>query len=417
MERPTTLILSALAATALAACGGAPRSAEWAGTVRDSAGITIVENPAVGMWRPGEAWTVVEELRIGVAEGDPEYQFGNITGIDADSDGRIYVLDQQAQEVRIFDAQGTLLRTMGRGGSGPGELSPGAGPLFVVRGDTVLVPDVMLQRVNRFLAGGEEAGSFPLPMAEGIPVAWAMTPDGRVAHQLMRFPFPGQPQTEASTETPIVARGTDGSSDTLAVIPAGETFRMQGGAMQIRMFEPEPVWDIAADGSILPAVNTDYSIEVRGPDGTPTLVIRKPFERAPVTATDREAFMELFHDAWRRAGVPPAAVQQLEQSISFAEHYPALARVKAGPGNTIWVQQVKTAAMAKESGAGFNLQDSGSPRWDVFDAEGRYLGVVEFPASFALMGFDGDVTYGVLRDEFDVQYAARLRVLRERTAG
>src|SRR5690606_7633198 len=339
MERPTTLILSALAATALAACGGAPSSAEWAGTVRDSAGITIVENPAVGMWRPGEAWTVVEELRIGVAEGDPEYQFGNITGIDADSDGRIYVLDQQAQEVRIFDAQGTLLRTMGRGGSGPGELSPGAGPLFVVRGDTVLVPDVMLQRVNRFLAGGEEAGSFPLPMTEGIPVAWAMTPDGRVAHQLMRFPFPGQPQTEASTETPIVARGTDGSSDTLAVIPAGETFRMQGGAMQIRMFEPEPVWDIAADGSILTAVNTDYSIEVRGPDGTPTLVIRKPFERAPVTATDREAFMELFRDAWRRAGVPPAAVQQLEQSISFAEHYPALARVKAGPGNTIWVQQ------------------------------------------------------------------------------
>src|SRR5690606_18561286 len=233
MERHTTMILSALAATALAACGGAPSSAEWAGTVRDSAGITIVENPVVGLWRPGEAWSVVEELRIGVAEGDPEYQFGNITGIDADSDGRIYVLDQQAQQVRIFDAQGTLLRTVGRGGSGPGEFSPAAGPLFVVRGDTVLVADVMLQRMNRFLAGGDEAGSFPLPMAEGIPVAWAMTPDGRVAHQLRRFPFPGQPQPEPSTEDAIVARGADGSSDTLAVVRAGESFQMQGGAMQI----------------------------------------------------------------------------------------------------------------------------------------------------------------------------------------
>lgn len=417
MQRHAKMILSAVAATALAGCGGAASTAEWTGTMRDSAGITIVENPAVGMWRPGEAWTVVEELRIGVAEGDPDYQFGNIAGIDADSDGRIYVLDQQAQQVRIFDAQGTLLRTVGRAGSGPGEFSQAAGPLFVARGDTVLVADIMLQRMNRFLAGGEEAGSFPLPMAEGIPVAWAMTPDGRVAHQLMRFPFPGQPQPEPSSETPIVARGTDGSADTLAVIRAGETFRMQGGAMQIRMFEPEPVWDIAADGSILTAVNTDYSIEVRSPGGAVARVIRKPFERAPVTATDREAFLELFRDAWRRAGVPPAAMQQIEQSISFGEYYPALSRVKAGPGNTIWVQQVKTAAMAKESGAGFNLQDPGSARWDVFDADGRYLGVVEFPASFAFMTFDGDVVYGVLRDEFDVQYVGRLRVVRGRPLG
>jgi hypothetical protein len=411
------VILSTAAAAALAGCGGSPGSGEWAGTTRDSAGVVVVDNPGIGVWRPGEQWSVVEELRIGVAEGDPDYQFGNITGIDADSDGRIYVLDQQAQALRIFDADGTLLRTVGRAGSGPGEFSTGAGPVFVGRGDTVLVADIILQRVNRFLAGGEEAGSFPLPMAEGIPVAWAVTPDGRVAHQLMRFPFPGQPQPEPSTEAPIIARGMDGSSDTLAVIPAGETIRLQGGAMQIRMFEPEPVWDIAADGSILTAVNTDYRIEVRRPGGALARVIRKPFERAPVTATDREAFLELFRDVWKRAGVPPAAMQQLEQSISFAEYYPALARIKAGPGYTIWVQQIKTAAMAKESGAAFNLQDPGSPRWDVFDADGRYLGVVEFPANFALMTFDDDIVYGVLRDELEVQYVARFRVVRESAIG
>ncbi|HEY8470714.1 MAG TPA: 6-bladed beta-propeller [Longimicrobiales bacterium] len=417
MQRHRLVSLSATAAAVLAGCGGAPGSGDWAGTERDSAGVVIVENPGTGVWRPGEQWSVVEELRIGVAEGDPDYQFGNVAGIDADSDGRIYVLDQQAQELRIFDAQGTLLRTVGRAGSGPGEFSPGAGPVVVGRGDTVLVPDILLQRVNRFVAGGEEAGSFPLPMAAGIPIAWAKTPDGRVAYQLMHFPLPGQPQPEGSTEAPIVARGMDGSSDTLAVLRAGTTFRMQGGAMQIRMFEPEPVWDIAADGTIITAVNTDYRIEVRRPDGTVVRVIRKPFERAPVTEADREAFMELFRDAWRRAGVPPAAMQQLEQGVSFAEYYPALARIKVGPGNTIWVQQIKTAAMAQETGAAFNLQDAGSPRWDVFDADGRYLGVVEFPASFALMTFNGDVVYGVLRDELEVQYVARFRVVRKGAMG
>src|SRR5690606_11612052 len=116
---------------------------------------------------------------------------------------------------------------------------------------------------------------------EGIPSGWGMTPDGRVVHQLLRFPFPGQPQSEFSTLAPIIARGTGGSSETLAVLRAGGTIRVQGGAMRIRLFEPEPVWDVAADGSLLTAMNTDYSIEVRRPGGTLVQVIRKPFERAP----------------------------------------------------------------------------------------------------------------------------------------
>jgi len=415
MQRQSLVILSASAAIVLAGCSGASGSGRWAGTVRDSAGVAIVENPATGMWRPGEAWTVVEELRIGVAEGDPDYQFGNIGGIDVDSEGRIYVLDQHAQQVRVFDPQGTLLRTVGRGGSGPGEFSPGAGPLFVVRGDTVLVPDVMLQRVNWFL--GEEVGSFPLPLAEGIPMGWGMTPDGRLAHRLVRFPFPGQTQSDVPTETPIIARGTDGSSDTLAMLPASQSLRLQqGGALQFRLFEPEPAWDIAADGSILMGMNTDYSIEVRRPGGAVVRVIRKPFERAPVTAADREAFLALFRDMWKHMGFSPEQVMLAEQSIGFGDYYPAFARILAGPGNTIWVQQVKTAALAKELGAGFNMQDPGAPRWDVFDAEGRYLGVVEFPADFALMTFEGDAVYGVMRDELDVQYVARLRVQRDRGA-
>ena len=418
MQRNGSVILSAFAAIVLAGCSGASGPGGWAGTMRDSAGVVIVENPGTGVWRPGEQWTVVEELRIGVAEGDPDYQFGNVGGIDVDSDGRIYVLDQQAQELKIFDAQGTLLRRVGRAGSGPGEFSPNAGPVLVGRGDTVLVPDIMLQRVNRFVAGGVEAGSFRLPMVEGIPGAWAKTPDGRVAHELVRLPFPGQPEPEVATETAIIARGMDGSSDTIAVIPGANTaFKLQGGALRVRLFEPTPAWDIATDGSILAAVSADYRIEVRRADGTLVRVIRKPFERSPVTEADRQAYLRLFRDEWRRAGVPEAAMQLAEQTVEFADYYPAFARIKAGPGQTVWVQQVKTAALAQELGAALNFQDLGSPRWDVFDAEGRYLGVVEFPPNFAAITFNGDAVYGVLRDELDVQYVARFRVVRKGAEG
>ena len=41
---------------------------DWAGTVVDSAGIPVVQNPAEGLWGPDEAWSVVEELSIGTME-------------------------------------------------------------------------------------------------------------------------------------------------------------------------------------------------------------------------------------------------------------------------------------------------------------------------------------------------------------
>ena len=48
--------------------------------------------------------------------------------------------------------------------------------------------------------------------------------------------------------------------------------------------------------------------------------------------------------------------------------------------------------------------------WDVFDAGGRYLGVVTMPARFQLMQFRGEVIYGVERDQFDVEYVVGLHI-------
>ncbi len=109
--------------TAVGACDSTSRSpVAWTGSVEDSGGVRIVRNPEVGLWNSADRWSVREEIRIG-SELDSAYQFGNIVSMDVASNGTIYVLDQAAQHVKVFDSVGSYSRTLGRPGSGPGEFS------------------------------------------------------------------------------------------------------------------------------------------------------------------------------------------------------------------------------------------------------------------------------------------------------
>ncbi len=88
-----SLAVCALAAV-LSACGGDSTASnnEWAGSMTDSAGVTIVSNPTSPTWSSDEAWTLEEVLLIGEAAGDADYQFGQIAGLGVTSDGSIFVL-------------------------------------------------------------------------------------------------------------------------------------------------------------------------------------------------------------------------------------------------------------------------------------------------------------------------------------
>lgn len=52
-----------------------------------------------------------------------EYLMGNITSGTMDDDGNLYLLDQQLQEVFLFDADGNFVDIVVREGEGPGEIS------------------------------------------------------------------------------------------------------------------------------------------------------------------------------------------------------------------------------------------------------------------------------------------------------
>ncbi|MCL7981550.1 MAG: hypothetical protein M8862_03405, partial [marine benthic group bacterium] len=132
MSRLATLCL-VTATLSLAGCGGSDdgsTSSEWTGTSVDSAGIQLVTNTLTPIWNEGVTWSLEEVLTIGAAEGDPEYQFGQISGVGITSDGRVVVSDMQGQHVKVFGSDGTWQRTFGEAGSGPGQFGQQAGPVL-----------------------------------------------------------------------------------------------------------------------------------------------------------------------------------------------------------------------------------------------------------------------------------------------
>jgi hypothetical protein len=420
----------AAAAVMPAACSGAG-DGEWAGTVRDSAGVAIVENPSAGTWTAETMPTVNETLRIGSADGAAEEQFGMIVGLDVDSQGRIYVLDQQARRVRVFAPDGTFSHEMGGSGSGPGELSPASAGLILTAGDTVLVPDMGQMRLTRYAPDGTALGSTPVNVADGIPLRWDIMPDRRIVQQSRPIQMQGaqgetappgaQAEATQADETPgenrpdlLLVRGADGAVlDTLMVLPAGQSFQLQRGGLTMRIFEPEPIWAVDGRGRIVFGINSEYSLRVHGDDGSLQRVITKPFVREPVTEADRTAFMRFIREAWSNAGMPPAQVDQLAQGIEFADHYPAFASLLGGPHGSIWVQHVRSAQQVAASGGEFSAMDVGASDWDVFDPDGRFLGMLSLPDRFQPMRVVEDRLYGVWRDDLDVQHVLVVQVVGE----
>ncbi len=391
--------------------------AQWQGTTRDSAGITIVSNTEDGGWDASHQWRVEADLKIGILEGDADYQFGGIGWIAVGSTGRMYVLDTQAQNVRAFSPDGVYQQTFGGPGGGPGEIGPGA--IFVAAGpgDTLLVPDLANRRINRYAPDGSHLPSVPLRIEEALPMIWRSTADGAVASQMRPLGLAqssGTSPAEAPSMDAITTVGADGLvKDTILQFPSGKTISVAGGVPEINIYTPEPAWAVSDDMRVVYGVNDQYRLEIYGTDGTLERVFTMPFEQRPVGERDKRIVMDYLETAWLDAGVPPQALPRLRSVVHFGEYFPAFAALQSGPDGTIWVQHVQAASdLSEDEMENYNLiEDSGAPTWDVFSGEGKYLGTVEMPDRFAARVFRDNNVYGVWRDESDVQYVMRLRLL------
>lgn len=83
--------------------------------------------------------TFTPHYSVGEAEAPPEELFGRIQHVALSKEGILYIGEEGAQEVRVFDATGTYVATMGGRGQGPGEFEDMRDLTLSVQGDSLYV--------------------------------------------------------------------------------------------------------------------------------------------------------------------------------------------------------------------------------------------------------------------------------------
>ena len=101
------------------------------------------------------------------------------------------------------------------------------------------------------------------------------------------------------------------------------------------------------------------------------------------------------------------------QHVRFPTSAPVTAAVLAGPDSSMWIQRARPvtdmdgSALRVASAVGY-----GSNHWDVFDADGSYLGVIALPETFRLARITDNALYGWMDNAAGEPIVRRLFLIR-----
>jgi hypothetical protein len=373
--------------------------------VRDSAGITIVENQAP-RWRDGEGWRVSAEpvLEIGMIDGPEAYQLDGVRNAARLPDGSIVVADGGSRKVRIYDADGRHLRSVGGQGGGPGEFETLA-LVRPFRGDSIAAWDSRQQRLTMFDRDGTVGRVLTVEGATGwlVPaLGWfddgsLVVSPGMTPQALMQAE--SGPRREERTYLRV---DPESGIDTIATLPGrDEVVYHEGTSFGTRKVLFGRDAHAVLRGDALVAGESGYFAITRyNADGAPHHITRVTAASRTVTqaelAAARERAMEAQRETGRRLAEQMGRPKE-EPTVQFAhrETHPFFDALELGTAGHLWVRDPVPGG----------AEDGEAPRtWQISDPEGVWLGSVETPAGVRVTEIGEDYLLGVVRDDFDVEY-------------
>lgn len=346
-----------------------------------------------GVWGPGQAWRIVEEARIGGADGAASGTFGSVLDVALDPMGRAWIADAQQKQLLVFDTRGKHVRTIGAQGGGPREFAAIAGMDFAPDGK-LWVLDSGNARFAVYDTAGKLVRTQPrLSMIAMAPWSGGFDSAGRLYDLGMRA-------TDGRPPAMVILRSEPSQLPDTFPLPEfkGEYFEVRGGTASNRTvvrllvpFSGVQTWALDPDGYVWIANTAEYRIERHRFSGGVDRVVEREVERVPVTREDRARLMDETEFFTRQGG-------KIDLS-RIPDHQPALSGFVFDETGHLWVSPVLEAA---EGGA-----------LDVFAPSGSYLGRVPLPGGrISVRAIRGNQVAGVAKDSLGVESVILMRIVK-----
>ena len=336
-------------------------------------------------------WKIVEDLRIGAIRGPGPDVFGDARAVEADGEGRIYVLDAQAMEVRVFAPDGSHIRTVGREGGGPGEFQRPNG-LALGPDDIVYVYDQANQRLTGLLNGGDSLIAHPLRTSHwGWVWDGVITADGRLHDRV--YDRRGEERLTYMRRYDLATAAIDSLPLEIRFERPPNYIQTPRGSTSIP-FSPSLATHVDREGHVWFATTDMYRLHRMNLVSGDTLLV-VDFETPPVPVPDaeRDARMARIDSFVRQTGGT-----DWDRSL-IPTMKPLLQQLEVDDRGRLWVRMNSTTPETPI---------------DIFDAEGRLVATTS--TSLPFLSYDGqlriqgDHIYAIVRDELDVQYVVRARI-------
>jgi len=317
------------------------------------------------LYKTGKIKFVPEITITDEAMGGKDF-FNNPADLALDDRGNLFVCDSRANNIKVFDASGKYLRTIGKAGQGPGDFNYPVEIEFAA--GRFYIRELMNGRVS--ILDREGAFLKSILIQEVGTIWWniAALPDGRfvVEKEKTNIQNPGQPQecrielysSEFEFTKPVYTQK----------IWRNKYIREPKTTNVPIPFSPMVYWNTTSEGKIVVGYSEKYEIELHDPDRGKTGYFSHTYRPVEVTSADKEQYFKgmgmTYSSSSGVSSVQRGAPDYIVKLTEFPKFKPPYNAIRIDPEDNIWVRL-------------WSADPGGGSSFDAFKPDGTFIGTVK----------------------------------------
>jgi hypothetical protein len=371
----------------------------------DEGGVAVLSSPPEPgstvtnrepAWTRGSRWTMGRTPMIeigGRGRSGPNAVF-KVVGVLRLDDGNVVVANGSSGELKYFDRTGAHMTTSGGAGWTPGTFRV-LGWIQPLETGGIVAYDESKRSLSVF----DETGTYQRTLMDGydprangafLTIAGVFDDESVLIHQSRLDEKPEGHQRSDEWFVRVPKFGVPAA--VTGAFPGTEIIRRQ--FINARDFS-RPPFGRAAHAAVAPSRfyvgdDDEYVISAFAPDGTLLHRVRLEGAERPVTPAVIDEYVKV-----RMVPHPQLDRKSQESGLrAMVTHktLPAFSGLRSDPDGNLWVRDYEVGLPADHA-----------ERWNVFDANGRYLGALDMPKAFRLLTIGVDYLAGVARDRFGTE--------------